>query len=267
MNWFIEVSDGVKRSTPPKIIKVDELSEWQEQHQNSEQGLFSSVYMYPTDDPYIGGVLSNFYTDFDCEENPDKARKEAVALVKTLMNDYRIAEENIEIAFSGMKGISILISHEVFNVEARADLPLIWKSLIKHLISKLNLKTVDTKVYERRRLWRLLNSKHQKSGLYKIPLTLTELEKLSIEEIKKKAVKPRPQPLMPSEPQPVPKAVSLFREHAKKVEEWKEKRKNAFQKVELASLGKEDPPCVQRLFEQGAEEDARNISLFQLAVY
>ena len=264
--WFVEVSDGLFRKSPPEMIRASELAEWQEEHKQSDQGLFSTVYQYPTDDPYIGGVISDLYVDLDCEEDPDRARKEAVALVKTLMNDYRIPEENIEIAFSGMKGISISISYEVFNAEARADLPMIWKSLIKHLVSKLNLKTVDTKVYERRRLWRLLNSKHQKSGLYKIPLTFTELEKLGIEEIKQKAAKPRPQPFVAAQASPVPKAVSLFQEHLKKIEEWKQKRKESFKHIEIRSLG-EDPPCIKKRFEMGAEEDARNISLFHLAVY
>jgi hypothetical protein len=31
--------------------------------------------MYPTDDPYIGGVLSDFYMDFDSQENPIKPEK------------------------------------------------------------------------------------------------------------------------------------------------------------------------------------------------
>lgn len=266
LDWYVEVSEGLSRKTPPTMIKIYNLQKWQKKHQNSKRGLFRSIYQYPTEDPYIGGVLSDLYLDFDSEENPDKARKEAIALVKTLISDYDIPEDNINIAFSGMKGISLTISYKVFNAEARADLPLVWKSIVKHLICKLNLKTVDTKVYERRRLWRLLNSKHQKSGLYKIPLTFTELEKLTIKEIRQKAVKPRPQPFVAAHPNPVPKAVGLFQEHLKKVVEWKQKRKESFESMEIKSVG-EDPPCVQKLFKQGAEEDARNISLFQLAVY
>jgi hypothetical protein len=119
--WFIEVSDGVKRKTPPEMIKASELHEWQSRHQSSTQGLFSSIYMYPTDDPYIGGVLSEFYMDFDSEENPDKARKEAVAVVKKLINDYAIPENNIQIAFSGMKGISITVDYQVFNADIVKD--------------------------------------------------------------------------------------------------------------------------------------------------
>jgi hypothetical protein len=119
--WFIEVSDGVKRKTPPETIRVSELQEWRVKHQSSTQGLFSTIYRYPTDDPYIGGVSSDFYMDFDSEENPDKARKEAVAVVKKLINDYAIPENNIKIAFSGMKGISITVDYQVFNADIVRD--------------------------------------------------------------------------------------------------------------------------------------------------
>jgi hypothetical protein len=168
------------------MIKVSELSTWQTEHQASSAGLFSSVCLYPTDDPYVGGVISDFYLDFDNEEDPNKARKEAVAVIKKLIGDYDVSESNIAIAFSGMKGISLTVNHKVFSAESLDYLPLIWKSIVQELATKLKLKTVDMAIYERRRLWRLLNSRHQKTGLYKIPLTLTELEKLTIEEIKEK---------------------------------------------------------------------------------
>lgn len=263
--WYIEVSDGVKRKTPPEIIKVSELHEWQAEHQPSTQGLFSSIYMYPTDDPYVGGVLSDFYMDFDSEENPDKARKEAVAVVKKLITDHDIPEENITIAFSGMKGISITVDYRIFDPESSADLPLIWKSMVQDLITKLSLKTADTSIYERRRLWRLLNSRHQKSGLYKILFTLAELEKLTIDEIKKKAEKPR-QLSINAEAQPIPKAVKLFEEHKSKVEKWLEERKKIFNKTEIRSFT-DDPPCVRRRLEIGGKVGSRNSFLFQLAVY
>jgi len=261
----MEVSDGVKRKTPPEMIKVSQLNEWQAKHRSSAQGLFSSVYMYPTDDPYVGGVLSDFYMDFDCEENPDKARKEAVAVVKKLINDHEIPEENIQIAFSGMKGISITVDYRIFNAESSANLPLIWKSLAQELITKLKLKTADTSIYERRRLWRLLNSKHQKTRLYKIPLTLAELEKLTIEEIKEKAVKPR-EPFIKAEARAIPKAEKLFLEHKTQIEKWANERKKAFETTELKTI-MDDPPCIKKRIEVGAKIGERNSYTFQLAVY
>lgn len=265
MQWWIEVSDSVKRKTPPEMIKVSELPAWQDMHESSRQGLFSSIYLYPTDDPYIGGVLSDFYMDFDCAENPDKARKEAVAVTKKFINDYDIPEDNIKIAFSGRKGISLTADCRVFNAESSADLPLIWKNILEELIKKLKLKTADTSVYERRRLWRLLNSRHQKSGLYKIPLTLAELENLTIDKIKQMAKKPR-ELFIKGEAQLVPKAEKLFVKHKNKVEKWLEERKKSFKKTEL-KIFTDDPPCVKQRFQIGAKAGSRNSFLFQLAVY
>src|SRR3990170_7350877 len=263
--WYLEVSDSVKRKTPPEMIKVSELEEWQAKHKLSTQGLFSTIYQYPTDDPYIGGVLSDFYMDFDCEQDPDKARKEAIAVVKKLINDHEISEGNIRIAFSGMKGISITINYEIFSAESSVNLPMIWKSFARDLITELELKTADTAVYERRRLWRLVNSRHQKSGLHKIPLTLEELENFSIDQIKQMADKPRAL-LTKVETKPTPKAERLFEQHKSKVKKWLEARKESFEKTELGILTG-DPLCVQHRREIGAKIGSRNSFLFEVAVY
>jgi len=161
-DWYVEVCDGLKRKMPPEVIQLSKLPEWQEKHKSSANGLFSSICCYPTDDPYVGGIMSPYYADFDNEENPEKARKEVVAVVKKLKSDYDIPVDIISICFSGMKGFSLTVDQKVFNAEASADLPSIWKSISQELAAKLKLKTIDMGIYERRRLWRLPNSKHQR---------------------------------------------------------------------------------------------------------
>lgn len=163
----VEVTEGVKRSIPPRMIPVDLLSEWQAEHQSSNNGLFVSIYQYQTYDPYEGGVIGPFYMDFDNEADPDKARVEAIKVVKQLVK-WGITEDSIDLAFSGMKGISLTVPPQVFNAECLDGLPQIWKSIAQELVSTLGLETVDTAIYDRRRLFRLINSKHQKSGLYTI---------------------------------------------------------------------------------------------------
>jgi hypothetical protein len=263
--WYVEVSEGLHRKSPPEMIRVSELHRWQAKHQSSVQGLFSSIYLYPTDDAYANGVLSDFYMDFDEEGNPDKARREAVAVAKKLIRDYEIPEENITMAFSGMKGVSVTIDYQVFGAESSASLPLIWKSLVQELVTKLKLKTSDLSIYERRRLWRLLNSRHQRTGLYKIPLTLAELENLTIDKIKEMATKPRDL-LIKTEAHVIAKAESLFNDHKNRVEKWLNERKELLEKTELKAV-MDDPPCVKKRLQIGANAGTRNSFLFQLAVY
>src|SRR5208337_1970619 len=127
------------------------------------------------------------------------------------------------------------------------------------------LKTVDLKVYDKRRLWRLPNSQHQKSQLYKIPLTHKELESLTMEQIKALAVKPRIRPTALFGGR-IPKAEQLFLKHKEKVEKWLNERKNTFRATELKPSA-EDPPCIIKLLASGAKMGSRNNSMFQLAVY
>jgi hypothetical protein len=265
MELYTEVSEGLHRKTPPEMIKTSDLFKWQGEHQNSSQGLFASVFEYPTDDPYIGGIISPLYMDFDNKENPDRARREAIAVVKKLITEYDVPEGNICIAFSGMKGISLTIDYEIFGAEVSAYLPMIWKSLVQQLVSELNLKTIDLAIYERRRLWRILNSKHQKSGLYKIPLTFPELENLNIGKIKELAKQPRSLLTKP-DAKPVEKAVRLFQKHKVIAESWLIERKASFKRAELNTM-EDDPPCIKRRLEIGAEPGHRNSFLFQIAVY
>jgi predicted transcriptional regulator len=258
----IEVCDGLHRQTPPTMIPREQLPQWKLAHESSQAGLFTSIFSFSTADPYIGEVISPMYLDFDKEDNPNQARKEAVAVIRKLIEEYRIPESNISTAFSGCKGISVTIPPEVFNAQPSNELPLILKSIAKELQARLHLKTLDVSVYDRRRLWRLLNSRHNKTGLYKIPLTLTELENLSIEQIKTLAAKPR-EPFIQPQTQPIPEAERLYLEHKEKTEIWLSTRKTKFEPKPQT----DDPPCIKKLIEIGASKGNRNISTFQLAVY
>lgn len=241
--FIVEVSDGYCRPNPPTMIKVTGVQTWQKTHETSTAGLFASVFSYPTEDPYIGGVIGPFYLDFDCIENPNKSRKEAAEVVRKLIEDYRIPEATVSITFSGCKGFHLIVSPEVFNIQPCDLLPAIYKSIAEELARKLKLKTLDLGIYDRRRLWRLLNSKHDKTRLYAIQLTKVELENLDIEQIKQLALNPR-EPFIQAEAKPVQEAEQLFNEHKEKVENWLLVRKQRFEAKELKPLN-EDPPVHQ----------------------
>jgi hypothetical protein len=247
------------------MFKISELPQWKVEHESSIAGLFSSIFSYPTTDPQIGPVLSPLYLDYDSLEAPSKAQKEAATTIRKLIEDYDIPEASIAIAFSGQKGFSVTISPEIFGAEASEHLPQIWKSIVKELAAKLKLKHIDTAIYDRRRLWRLLNTRHNKSGLFKVPLTLLELENLSIDQIKTLAANQR-EPFIKSEAHLSPKAHNLFNEHSEKVTTWLSARKEKFEVGNLKPMA-DDPPCIKRLLESGAQKGNRNNFTFQLAVY
>lgn len=258
---IIEVAHGVQNRN--QFITLEGLEEWRRQ-QSDDIELYSSFFRYYTDDPLIGPVLAGFGMDFDDEQNPERARKEALTVAKYLMDKYDIKEFEISIAFSGGKGFHVFVNRRVFGVEPHYWLHKIFKSMAEELVKTLGLKTLDLRIYDRRRLIRLMNSRHEKTGLYKIPLTLKELEKLDIDEIRVLAVRPRP--INPRvEHQFSEKAHAWFLYHKALVEKQLDEKRAEFKAEELKDL--EILPCVKKRLEIGAKEGERNTCTWQLASY
>jgi hypothetical protein len=129
--------------------------------------------------------------DFDCAHDLNRAREDAIRAVTTLEARYDVPPSAVRLAFSGTKGFSLEIPGGLFaGFSPAVDLPPRFKRLADELFA--DCPTLDTKIYESVRLWRVVNSRHGKSGLYKVRLTLGELNDLSIEEIRCLAATPRP---------------------------------------------------------------------------
>lgn len=127
----------------------------------------------------IKDVLTNkVLFDFDNEENPEVARQDAITLVTRLLSKG-IAADNIQIAFSGLKGFSVSIdTTETLSPEE-------FKNITFGLAE--DLSTFDTSLIDAQRLIRVVGTRHQKTGLYKFPLSVTQLTEYSIEQIKELA--------------------------------------------------------------------------------
>lgn len=262
-DWFVEVCFRLKRETPPRMIQLKDLDHVLVKEKQGDIDVFTSVYRYPTEDPYIGPVVGGLVFDVDDAQNPENAREEAVKLVKFLISELEISEQSIDICFSGFKGFSIIVNRRVFDTQPDEKLPLIHKSMVREIAEKLGLKTIDLKIYERRRLWRLPNTRNSKNMLFKIRLTLQELESLTIDEIKRLAMQPRVLKTA-GEHRISEKAKTFYLKHKAKVAEDQAKKPPVITSVS-PGLG-EDPPCIHLLL-QGVEEGFRNQSCFTLTVY
>lgn len=159
--------------------------------------------MFPYDELIVhhvkaNGTVSDFkgkyhcryvFLDFDDSENLQNSLEDARKAFMKLC-EIGVNENLINIYFSGGKGFHIALSAELFGgIEPGNDLPERVKRFAVDIFS--NLKSFDDSIYNANRFFRLPNSKHEKSGLYKIPLTAEELLNLNIEAIKKLAVEPR----------------------------------------------------------------------------
>ena len=155
---------------------------------------------------YKGTVwLDDLFFDLDSHQNlPIRATR---ALVSGLMEVYGIPKHDIYIYFSGNKGFHVRISAahiggaqfdtaaNIANTNRRFAIKVrdtIQDWFMESTGQEDILEPLDLQIYNPGRLLRIKNSKHPKSGLYKIPLHLSELNPLRGEkEIRELAKEPR----------------------------------------------------------------------------
>lgn len=111
-----------------------------------------------------------------------QAKADAFSLAKRLF-DKGFEADQILVYFSGNKGFSVEVMTDTYmNPEQ-------FKRAVFSLAG--DLKTFDKVINDANRIIRIPNTRHPSSGLYKIQLSLEELEFDSIEDILVKAKKPR----------------------------------------------------------------------------
>lgn len=187
MSKFIFVKQG--------LVSDGELVPKEERDYNftSEKDWYASTYYYGDDAvEYLqknNGKIKGFKnvkTDkiwFDLDSTDlDKAKADAKEVVNRL-KAHNIKESSIDIYFSGSKG---------FTVEANIN-KMLNRTQVEHLACEVfgkDLETFDSTMYDENQIFRVPNTKHPKTGLYKVQLTINQLN-LSIEKIKEYAKKTR----------------------------------------------------------------------------
>jgi len=122
--------------------------------------------------------------DFDCEQDLNKARLDAVKILELLQDKFNIdVTKSCSVDFSGKKGF-----HLVIQLDKELEREQI-KAIALNLIE--GIETADRKIYDIQRKIRLRNSKHNDSNLHKIPLTIDEFCNLTMQQIKDLAKQPR----------------------------------------------------------------------------
>jgi RecA/RadA recombinase len=116
--------------------------------------------------------------DFDAYTNTDQSKQDVLELATRLLKEG-LNQDDFNIFYSGNKGFSLeLHTTAILN-------PSDFKRITAHL-SK-GLATRDEKIVNASRIFRVPLTKHNTSGLFKIPLKLEEVQELSLDKIKELA--------------------------------------------------------------------------------
>lgn len=174
-------------------IELEDLAGNYETLWRYDKGLVDHVQKHGTVAGYDGIHTAKYIIfDFDDEENLENAQRDALALIKTLVHVYEVDMSSIVIFFSGNKGFHIYLPIELLgNITPSNDFADRYKKFIDHVAGKF--KTSDLSIYNRLRLMRIPNTKHEKSGLYKRHISESILRDFKPQDYKKACNIPEPE--------------------------------------------------------------------------
>jgi len=177
---YVRVSEGLNN------YKLVEASKVEAAIKSNDKDYYTSIFLYDQShyDTWkkthslagVRDVVTNkLFFDFDKENDLERARKDAVVVIERLIADG-INPNNIQCAFSGFKGFSVEVEHTALLN------PQQFKNIVFSYAS--DLTTFDTVVNDPNRIIRVTGTKHPKSGLYKFPLTVEQMQNLNVDDIK-----------------------------------------------------------------------------------
>ena len=200
---YVELATD-KVSNRNTIVEIGEVNT--RLNQSSRKECYRSYYRMPIDlleyvkkgimvegeiQHTVKGWDGEVYTDYlwmDIDDELEKALEGVRFLIGRLKHNYGIPPDTLRLYFSGAKGFHVGIDSRWFGLVPSRKLPQQCKKLAELICEGIK---IDFAVYDRTRLFRLSGSINAKTGLYKIPLTATEIETLTVDEIKELAKKPR----------------------------------------------------------------------------
>lgn len=240
------------------------------------KGAFASAFWYerlvegpngrPVPDPR-GMLRGDLYFDLDVPREDLRERWEALtqgalALDRWLQTCLGAPEHAIRFYFSGSRGIHVLVSAHVLGNPAHPQLHRVYRQIAKSAQAYLQSTGLDVKldpIYDRRRLFRLPNTAHEKSGLFKVRLDRAMLG-WDLEAIVQWSRVPRddPEPNLPIQPSQagrlsVARAIQAIEQQARHYQ-----RKGV-------RLFKAAVPCIAELQEARIGEGSRNTACAVIA--
>lgn len=163
---------------------------------------------------YSGPCFAPLLTfDIDSHDaNDDSAiatSQKAAAKLLHVLHGLGIAPNNILIFFSGRRGFHIAIPSALAGAVPVVGFHLIAKAFCRHIADQAGV-SIDESIYKTVQPLRAPNSRHEKSGLFKIWLTHEELAALPFKQIQEMATQPRVFEPPAYEGEPIPQVSALW---------------------------------------------------------
>ena len=254
---YVEIAVGTPRNRGTLVLKSD-LYKY---IPIDCKALYRSVYLYNEDAKQFAdskGTLKGYHgergidnilIDIDRQDNSSQYTLGKLRGILTHLSVLEVLDESIQCYFSGT-GYHIAITNKVFNFQSSDSLPYQVKQTLSGLF-----ENIDTSIYMRSGIYRVAHTKNQKTGLYKIPLTLYESHNATPEEIEKLAKDPR-----------------LEYPYEVLDGDYELEGYICLETPKIAEFGKVNEPtkvvpCVQTMLRNGPCEGSRHNTLLRIASY
>lgn len=134
----------------------------------------------------VGLAAVNFDID---RPNLDDALRDARRLTARVAERWSLDSAELVVSFSGSKGFHVSVPTD--GIDPAPDNHTIARHVAETIANEVGV-TIDQSVYLATQLWRAPNSRHSKTGLYKIRVDADDLLHASVDAIQRRAVEPIP---------------------------------------------------------------------------
>ena len=232
----------------------------------NNKGIFHTIYRYNTEKQDDAFLYGDFYLDFDDEDNFETVREDAIKAISYLKVVFKIenVKDDINIYFSGNKGIHLIVSADLLGIEPNKNLNEIFKTIAEAISVFTPNKTLDLRIYDRKRMFRIPGSIHEKTGLHKIQITYDELLDATPEEIKIKAKTVNCNAINRKKHCTNYMAKKMFKVFSERTEE---KIYNLNRNIKPNKRLSYTPPCIKNILTNGVGHGKRNNTTAILASF
>ena len=227
--------------------------------------VYKTIYRYENESINNCNFIAPFYLDLDIddiENNFDKLIRDLKILINKLKSEFFLNIEDIQIYFSGSKGFHLLIDEKIFGFVPNRSLNKDFKKVATYLKSYTLTKCIDTKIYDFKRLFRVVNTINTKTNLYKVYVNYEDLIKMTYDDLISYASEKKEYTLHDYKYNE--KANIAFNKLIEKINKKNREKTNikiAKEYIEKKKL----LPCVQYVLQNGSTNGQRNNTTIALA--
>lgn len=188
----------------------------------------------------------DFYLDFDTplesDDDLQKIKDDVRVAMKYLRVILSIDASQINLFYSGSKGVHLTVSANVMGLDPHVSLNQIYRDIALEIKEYTKNDTLDVRVYDDKRMFRMVNSFNKKGGRYKIPITHQELTEWNLEKLREVSLNIRTLPEQAFIPSArAKKSLDIY------IKKWTERQNTVKEYEGKIKKLKRLPPCIKAM--------------------